>query len=613
MKRALSVVLVSIFTALVLSTPLVLTKPAHAQTREGFTTIKIDTIADSLKSTYLYTEALKLINIEQDTTQALKTLEQILTQEPNYAPALYQMGVILTSRNDARGSDYARRAFAIDSTNKWYAQQLGMSLLMSYKYEEALSLYRKLLKLEPNNPDNYRITAILYDNKGMPMAAIAHLDSADMRFGQLQPLAELKRNLLLKTRQFDRAVDEAKTMVDIAPYEQENHVVLASLYAAIGKDSLARDSYSTAFAIDSTDVGTLTSMAEYYENRRDYAALLSTTNYLMQSSQIDLQSKVSRFLSLTSDVNFYREYLFMIDNIALTIIINHPKEPKAVELYADHLITTGQLERALEFYKLHTTDSPPRAEYFKSVIDIENYLQRPDSSALYINKALELFPEDIDLHLRKGYSLSAQKRHTEAIESYTRTLDIAKGDSTLSVIWGLIGDTWQQEAITSNSDDHEASLILENIDQHKDAKRLMKRCYKAYDKSLEYNPNNIVVLNNYAYFLTLQMHDLERAVNMASHAVELSDNNPTYMDTMAWALFKSGQNQKAKEIMQQAVSLDGQKNPELLLHYGDILNAMGERFMAEVYWKRALERGYNQDAVASRFEEKQETSTSDEK
>jgi hypothetical protein len=44
--------------------------------------------------------------------------------------------------------------------------------------------------------------------------------------------------------------------------------------------------------------------------------------------------------------------------------------------------------------------------------------------------------------------------------------------------------------------------------------------------------------------------------------------------------------------MGQALPLDREKNPELLIHYGDILWALGEDFMATLYWKRALEAGY---------------------
>ena len=89
---------------------------------------------------------------------------------------------------------------------------------------------------------------------------------------------------------------------------------------------------------------------------------------------------------------------------------------------------------------------------------------------------------------------------------------------------------------------------------------------------------------------------------MAGRAIVLEENNPTYLDTYAWVLYRLGRYDEAKKTMQQALSLDRSQNPDLQLHYGDILAALGEKFMAEVYWKKALEGGYDDpDAIVERF------------
>jgi hypothetical protein len=44
--------------------------------------------------------------------------------------------------------------------------------------------------------------------------------------------------------------------------------------------------------------------------------------------------------------------------------------------------------------------------------------------------------------------------------------------------------------------------------------------------------------------------------------------------------------------MKRALPLDGAHNPELLIHYGDILRALGDTFMAKRYWRQARDAGY---------------------
>jgi tetratricopeptide (TPR) repeat protein len=75
---------------------------------------------------------------------------------------------------------------------------------------------------------------------------------------------------------------------------------------------------------------------------------------------------------------------------------------------------------------------------------------------------------------------------------------------------------------------------------------------------------------------------------------------------MAWVLYKLGRYAEAKKYMQQALSLDRQQSAELALHYGDILYALGEEFMAKTYWRKALERGADKEEIEKRFLPKEE-------
>ena len=76
-------------------------------------------------------------------------------------------------------------------------------------------------------------------------------------------------------------------------------------------------------------------------------------------------------------------------------------------------------------------------------------------------------------------------------------------------------------------------------------------------------------MNNWAYFLSLEEKDLEHALAMAERVAALTQNNPTYMDTHAWVLFKMGRLEEARQLLRKAIALDGQKSVELLVHYGE--------------------------------------------
>ena len=59
--------------------------------------------------------------------------------------------------------------------------------------------------------------------------------------------------------------------------------------------------------------------------------------------------------------------------------------------------------------------------------------------------------------------------------------------------------------------------------------------------------------------------------------------------------------EEAREPMRLAVSLDRTDSKELLIHYGDILYKLNDRFMASIYWKKALEKGYDPEEIEKRL------------
>ena len=558
---------------------------------------------DSLRSVWFYTEGIKQNAIFGDTVRAKGLFREAIRRDSTYAPAYYELAANGLYATPDEAVELAGEAYRLDTTNKWYHQFYGQTLIYAQRYDEALNVYRKLLKAHPNDPDNYRVVAALYEQKRSPVMALVTLDSAEVRFGKIPYLSEMKRHLLVATNQTDKAIDEAREMVETAPYEAGHHVVLADLYAVAGKDSMARAEYGEALRIDSTNVQTLMALANFYTDRRDYRALLGIMRPLFRSEELPLETKIRRFEQYTSDIRFYREYYFQINDLASTLAILYPDDQRVVKLYADHLIASGELEQALTLYKNHLADQPPVMEYYRTVIDIESYLQHPDSVDKYVNRALALFPGKIDFHIAKGNVLSYSKQYDRAIDAYKESLRYVDTDSLQGVIWGLIGDAWHQKALLGEASSKQADS-LKTAGTPFDtaaARKAMKQCYKAYEKSLGLWKDNVVVLNNYAYFLSLEERDLERALSMSSLVVALTDNNPTYLDTHAWVLFKLGRTEEAKKLLQKAVALDGQESPELMVHYGDILHELGEQFMAEVYWRRALEKGYDARQIEQRI------------
>ena len=89
---------------------------------------------------------------------------------------------------------------------------------------------------------------------------------------------------------------------------------------------------------------------------------------------------------------------------------------------------------------------------------------------------------------------------------------------------------------------------------------------------------------------------------MSERAISISRTNSTYLDTYAWILYKLGRYDEAKRYMRQAITLDPSQSEVLMCHYGDILYALGENFMAQIYWEKARDGGYDKAEIESRLQ-----------
>lgn len=112
-----------------------------------------------------------------------------------------------------------------------------------------------------------------------------------------------------------------------------------------------------------------------------------------------------------------------------------------------------------------------------------------------------------------------------------------------------------------------------------DRKALIREC----EDFLRIHPDYVPVLNDYAYFLSLEKKKLGKAEKMSRKALESDPDNPAYLDTYGWILHLKGKDAKAKPFFKRAMVYGGKDHKEILLHYGEVLEALGEKDLANYY------------------------------
>lgn len=130
-----------------------------------------------------------------------------------------------------------------------------------------------------------------------------------------------------------------------------------------------------------------------------------------------------------------------------------------------------------------------------------------------------------------------------------------------------------------------------------------QRMYADYDSTLVYDPDNINVLNNYAYYLSVENRDLKKALDMSARTLEKEPLNATYLDTYAWILFRMKKYKEALGYLEKALRYLETDNPEIYEHYGDVLFMCGEKEKALENWHKAVQFNGNSPVLDQKIRE----------
>lgn len=193
---------------------------------------------------------------------------------------------------------------------------------------------------------------------------------------------------------------------------------------------------------------------------------------------------------------------------------------------------------------------------------------------------MELFPNQPIPYFFNGLSNYQLKKYKEAIPPLLEGKDfVFDNPGLLAQFYSCLGDIYNQLKNHAASD-------------------------SAYNKALEIDPNDVNVLNNYAYYLSLRNTNLEKAEAMSKKSNELQPNNNSYQDTYGWILYQMKKYEEAKIWIGKALDNGGRGNGTLLEHYGDVLYQLGEKEEAFKYWIEAKKAGGASDQIDKKVADK---------
>lgn len=514
---------------------------------------------------------------------------QALKIDPNSSATMYELANIYAFQNNkGQALYYSKKAAALDPKNIWYQLLYAQCLKDNKQTSEVIVVFEKLIKNNPDRIDFYYELASAYLYSAKLIEAIKVYNRIEERIGVSEDVSMQKLKIYKALNNFEKSVEEAKKLVKAYPKEAKYYGMLGEIYQDKGMGEKALDAYDELLKIDPENAYVHLSLADYYRSLKQNEKAFEEIKIAFKSKELDIDTKVKILLSYYSITETYTELKPDADELCKLITEVHPDEAKAFSIYGDFLYRDKKLEEARIQYRKAISLDKEKYAIWNQLLIIDSELNDIESLEKESKQTMDLFPNQPLPYYFNGASNIQLKKYKEGVAALMEGKEfVYDNPPLLAQFYANIGDAQNQLKNHSASD-------------------------SAYDKALELDPNNVYVLNNYAYYLSLRNERLDKAEMMSKKSNELDPNNSSYQDTYGWILYQKHKYEEAKTWIGRAVDNGGRPDPDpesgkvdkdgkpikpflgngtLLEHYGDVLYKLGEKEEAIQYWIDAKKAG----------------------
>ena len=504
---------------------------------------------------------------------AIAYFEEALKAFPEDHASMYELSALYSRKGlPEKGFEMIKTAVELDSTNKWYKIRLADFYSQNNDYDSFVNIYDDLLEDEPNNLEYLEvyIDALLHLERYEQVTEKLDVFEDNIGVNEYISLQKLEIYDLLGKK--DKVIEEMEKLSKAYPYETRYMSVLAEMYMQDKRDQDALNVYLKIKEINPEDPYINTSLLEYYQKQGELDKAFEEFILAIKNKKLDYNTKAQ----------IYEYWFNMKDEGENTVkeaeiagnafLETHPdKELGYYVIGTVHYNNENYAEAKKYYMDAIARDSSSFISWYQLIF---TDMSLEDAEGLYEHtmKAKRFYPEQPIFYLFNGVALIDMGKYQEAAK-------VLEKGRFLSA----------DRKLTANFDTYLADIYHELGEKEK--------MYKQYDRVLKNDPENIYVLNNYAYFLSEDNIRLEDALRMSAITVEKEPKNTTYLDTYAWVLYKLGRYKEAKKWMEKVFSYDKNASGVYYEHYGDILYKFGDTQKAVQNWKKAKKLGETSEFI----------------
>lgn len=520
---------------------------------------------------YYYDAERTLLKGEIDNGTAL--LQHCLFLQPNNAAANFLMGAVYAAIDSV---DLALKHYAIAIKNDpatWqYAENYISILADKQNYKEIERVVKTYLRIDPTNAEALRIKALVHVQKGAYSQAIRTYNMLERIQGISEMTSIEKFKLYMATKKEKKAMMEIDKLIAEFPTEYRYQVLRGQLYLGMKMPEKAYESYLYVLEKSPENPYVHIALADFHTQKGEPQKASERILTALQSKYLDLNTKLEIYGQYKASFKNLADKQDELENMLKGLCEDYPFDEAVYIAYALFLEESNNTDRALLQWKNAVSINPKNREVWVEILTI--YSKKEDYASIITEaeKAHDALLEESIFLYYKAMAHNMLKEFSVALDVCTKAITLCKPEE-----WGLQAHLWGMKGnILQDMGDLPATL-------------------EAYEVATKMLPEDMMLANNYAYFLSMEGKDLKKAERLSQRTINEDPENAVYLDTYAWILHLQGYHSLAKFYIERAIKNCPEQEIDHPVtyyeHYGYILLKNNQEEKAIQAWKKAVEFG----------------------
>ena len=504
---------------------------------------------------------------------AYDLLRHCLEINPNAAEAYYLLSTYQTElKQDTLAMKSMEKAAELSPSNDTYQERLAQYCIDFKQYDKAIKVYENLAANRPDRTDVLEVLMQLYNqqkNYTDMLKTIGRLEKVEGT-GEEITLAKVRAYELLGDKK--NAYKALKNLSETYPNDNSYRVMLANWLMQNDKQKDAYGIYTSVLKDEPSNSYALSSLYDYYKAVGDNEKAKDVMSRVLANNKTDSNSKQAMIRQFIEENEHAGGDSTVVIDMLDKVTKQNPQDANIAELKVAYMSLKKMPKEVIDSAIVSLLNVAPdnagaRLQLIQNIWEQKNWEQ----IISVCKPALEYNPEEMAFYYFLGlayFQKGDENLTLQTIQKGVLQVSDKSNKGMVSELYAIMGDILQK-------------------------KGKVQQAFAAYDSCLQWKDDNIGCLNNYAYYLSEDGHNLQKAEQMSYKTIKAEPKNSTFLDTYAWILFMQDRFAEAKIYADQAVTndTDSVQSAVILEHTGDIYACLGKVNDAVNFWKKAVKSG----------------------